>query len=124
MATKNLALRNQMAGDFGALFNSGNLIIRDSGNTVLVTFPLHTTAFDAASAGTIQANALSLTEVAATATGTADNAVLESSDSSLQITELTVGTSAAQVLLSNLSISDGQLVSLTQLNWTEPESVI
>ena len=123
MATKNTALRNAMADDFGTLFNSGSIIIRDSSNATLVTFSLHTTAFDAAAEGVIEAAAASLVEATATGTGTADNAILQSSDSSMQVTGLTVGTSAAQVLLSDLAIEAGQAVTLTQFSWTEGATV-
>ena len=123
MATKNTALRNAMADDFGTLFNSGSIIIRDSSNATLVTFSLHTTAFDAAAEGVIEAAAASLVEATATGTGTADNAILQSSDSSMQVTGLTVGTSAAQVLLSDLAIETGQAVTLTQFSWTEGATV-
>lgn len=123
MATKNTALRNAMADDFGTLFNSGSIIIRDSSNATLVTFSLHTTAFDAAAEGVIEAAAASLAEATATGTGTADNAILQSSDSSMQVTGLTVGTSAAQVLLSDLAIETDQAVTLTQFSWTEGATV-
>ena len=123
MATKNTALRNAMADDFGTLFNSGSIIIRDSSNATLVTFSLHTTAFDAAAEGVIEAAAASLAEATATGTGTAHNAILQSSDSLLQVTGLTVGTAAAQVLLSNLAIETDQAVTLTQFSWTEGATV-
>lgn len=124
MATKNTALRNAIADATGALFNSGNIIIRDSANNVLVTFPLHSTAFNAASTGLLTAHTSSLTQQAATGDGTADHAVFESSDSSLQVTGLTVGTSAAQVLISDLAITTGQLITLTQANWNETAGVV
>ena len=51
MATKNTTLRNKMADDFGLLWNSGTLVIKTSGGTVLATFTLGADAFAAASAG-------------------------------------------------------------------------
>jgi len=122
MATKNTALRNQMADDFGALWNSGTLVIKDSGGTILVTFDLAATAFGSAAVGTISATATPLTASAA-ATGTADNAELVSVGDTHTIIGLTVALTAAQVNLDNLSINVGQTVNLTSFSWTESASV-
>ena len=122
MATKNAALRNQMADDFGALWDVGTLVIRDASNNVLVTFNLGATAFGNASAGAIAASGTPLSSIA-TGTGTADNAILSSTEGTYQITDLSVGLSAAQVILDNLSINSGQTVNLTSFTWTESETV-
>lgn len=122
MATKNAALRNQMADDFGALWGAGTLVIRDASNNVLVTFNLGATAFGNASDGMIAATGTPLSSTA-TGTGTADNAILSSTEGTYQITALSVGLSAAQVILDNLSINSGQTVNLTSFTWTESETV-
>lgn len=119
-ATKNTSLRNKMADNFGSLFNSGTIEIRASDETVLVTFPLHTTAFQASANGTIQAHASSLTTQAASAGGTAHHAVLKSSDTLDQLENLTVGVSTAHVIINNTSIAQGQDVTLLAIGWTEP----
>lgn len=121
MATKNAALRNKMSEDFGVLFNGGKLIIRDS-STVLIEFTLGTPAFGSATAGTIGLNGLPMSEDGIGA-GTADNAILESSDSTYQLTGLTVGTSGTNVVISNTAISIGQTINLITLNWTEAETI-
>ena len=123
MATKNEALRNKMAEDFGALWNNGTLVIRNSSNGVLVTFTLGATAFGSATAGKIAANGVPISAVAS-ATGTAHNAVLTSSGGGTYVLSgLTVGTSSADVILSSLSINENQTVNLTKLEWTEAEGI-
>lgn len=121
MATKNAALRNKQADDFGALWNSGTLVIKNSGGTTLVTFTLGADAFGDASSGKIAANGVPLTATGAS-NGTADNAQLISNGNTYQITGLTVGLSAAQVILDNLSIASGQTVNLTKLEYTITET--
>ena len=123
MATKNAALRNIMAGDFGTLFNGGTLKIRNSANTVLATFTLDATAFGAASNGTIGAAGLPK-QVQAAAAGTAHNAILESSGGATYVlSALTVGTSGTNVIIDNTVIELGQNVNLTSFNWTEAEAI-
>ena len=112
-----------MAEDFGALFNSGTLKIRNSGNTVLVTFSLGATAFGSATDGKISANGLPITATAG-ADGTADNAILESSGGATYVLSgLTVDTTGSNVTIDNTSITDGQTVRLTQLDWTESAGI-
>ena len=123
MATKNAALRNKMATDFGTLFNGGTPVIRNSSNDVLVTFTLSATAFGAASNGKISAADLPK-EVTASAGGTAHNAVLTSSGGGTYVLSgLTVGTTASNVIIDNTSITSGQTVRLTQFDWTESEGI-
>jgi len=123
MATKNAALRDKMANDFAALWNSGSLEIQESDNTVLVSFTLGADAFGDASTGAVAASGVPIAGTAA-ATGTADHAVLKSTGAgTYQITALTVGTSGAQVNIDNLSINSGQTVNLTAFTWTESATV-
>ena len=120
MATKNTALRNAMANAFGALFNSGSLTIYNSADAILVTFMLGATAFNAAAVGTIEAHADTLGPENAVATGTASYAVLLSSDTTIELGDLTVGTTSSfDVVISSTSISSGQPIDLIQLDWTE-----
>ncbi len=123
MATKNSALRNKMAEDFGALFNSGKLIIKDSGGNTLATFSFSAAAFGAAASGKIE---LADTPISATAsgTGTAATADMESSTGTYKLTGLTVGTSAAHVIIDNTSIASGQTVNLNALDWTEDDEIV
>ena len=119
MATKNTALRNKMAQDFGALWNNGTLVIKTSGGTTtLATFTLGSTAFGAPSTGKIAANGVPISATGAN-NGTAAVAELVSNTGTYMITDLTVGTSAANVIIDNTSIVSGQTVNLTKLEWTE-----
>lgn len=124
MATKNLALRNKMADDFAALFNSGTIEIQDSEGAVLVEFPLHSTAFQAASDGSIAAHASSLTTQEAGAAGTAAKAAIKSSGGTYEISDLTVGTSNAMVIINNVSIALGQDVALLSISYTETANIV
>ena len=123
MATKNTALRNKMADDFGALFNSGSLEILTSADAVLVSFDLEATAFGAATTGKISAAGTPITATAG-ASGTAAKASLKSSDGTTYLlTDLTVGTSGANVIIDNTSIENGQTVNLNQFDWTESAGI-
>lgn len=122
MATKNAALRNKMADDFAALWNTGTLQILD-GVTVLATFTLSATAFAAAALGKVSAEDLPKSVAAGGTPGTADNAILTSTGAGTYVLSgLTVGTSAADVIIDNTSIAAGQTVNLTKLEWTESET--
>lgn len=118
MATKNTTLRNKMADDFAALWNNGTLTITTSGGTVLATFTLGADAFANATTGKIAANGVPISATGSS-TGTAALANLYSSGSTYTITGLTVGTSGTNVIIDNTSITSGQTVNLTKLEWTE-----
>lgn len=122
MATKNATLRNKMATDFAALWDEATLVIKDSGNVTLVTFEFGDPAFGSASNGAVSLAGLPISATAA-ATGTAAKAELISDGGTYTITDLTVGLSASQVILDNLSINSGQTVNLTAFSWTESASV-
>ena len=100
MATKNTTLRNKMADDFAALWNSGTLVIKTSGGTALATFTLGADAFANASVGKIAANGVPISATGAS-TGTAALADLLSSGSTYTITGLTVGTTGTNVIKDN-----------------------
>lgn len=122
MATKNATLRNKMATDFAALWDEATLVIKDSNDVTLVTFEFGSPAFGSASNGTVSLTGLPISATAA-ATGTAAKAELISDGETYTITDLTVGLSASQVILDNLSINSGQTVNLTAFSWTESASV-
>lgn len=92
---------------------AGKLKIRDSGNVVLATLTL------ADPCGTVSGDTLTfdfdpdITDASADATGTAANAIITDSDDTTVISGLTVGTSAADIILVNLSIAATQPVTLT-----------
>ena len=54
-----------------------------------------------------------LTDTSANATGTAAEARIKDSDGVIIVSGLTVGTSAADIILDSVSISAGQVVTLT-----------
>lgn len=122
MATKNGLLRNKMAEDFGTLFSGGTLKIRNSANVVLCSFPLQTPAFDSPSAGKIALAGVPI-QVAAIASGTAHNAILESAGEIYVLSGLTVATSGANVIVDNVVIAEAQIINLTKFEWTEAETI-
>lgn len=91
---------------------AGKLKIRNSSNTVLVTFTL------ADPCGTATSGVLTFDvdpDIAATAsvTGTAANAIITDSADTTVVSGLTVGTSGTDVIIDNTSITSGQTVTLT-----------
>lgn len=116
MATKNAALRDKIADDFGALWNSGSLVIK-AGGTTLATFTLNADAFADAASGAVSLNGLPKS-VAAAASGIADTAEFVSNGSTYTLTGLTVGESGTQVVLDNTDINSGQTVTLNSFTYT------
>jgi hypothetical protein len=90
---------------------NGTLEILTSGDVLLATFGLDATA------GTVTADVWTLEfdadTVAAGAAGTAAKAQIKDSGGTARITGLTVGTSAADVIVSNTNIANGQDVIMT-----------
>lgn len=88
----------------------GKLVIRDSGNNPLVTI-----LFDDP-CGTVSGGVLTFSglpnSATASATGTADNAIITDSTDATLISGLTVGTAATDVIIDNTSINSGQTVNL------------
>jgi hypothetical protein len=79
--------------------------------TTLATFTLNSPAAAAAASGVLTFSGFPKT-VAASATGTAAAARIRKSDNTDCITGLTVGTSAADIILDSTSITSGQNVTL------------
>ena len=122
MAPPHATLRNTLSPDFAALWASATLVIKARFAVTLVTFEFGDPAFGSASNGTVSLTGLPISAIAA-ATGTAAKAELISDGGTYTITDLTVGLSASQVILDNLSINSGQTVNLTAFSWTESASV-
>lgn len=97
------ATRDEVAG--------GTIEIRDSTDAVLVVYDLTTEG------GTVTGDTWSVgvdaSGVAATASGTADHAVIKDATDAIQITGLDVGISesGAIVIIDSLSISEGQTIT-------------
>jgi hypothetical protein len=114
MSTLSTAARNAACNaavdlvDAGA--GAGNLIIRTSGGTTLVSFTLDDPAFGNAATGVATAAGFPKTATAS-ASGTADNYQIRDSDNNVIISG-TVGTSGTDIVLDNTSINNGQDVEL------------
>lgn len=117
---KNTVLRNALADVVGDDMDSGTLKIFTSADVELVEFALPAAAFPAASTGVITLASVPI-EATASAAGTAAKATL--AGTLYNITELTVGTSSAHVVIDNAVIASGQIVNLNSLTWTESAGV-
>ena len=89
----------------------GDLQILTSADAVLVTFDL--TVAGGSVTGDTWTLAFDASTVAAGAPGTAAKARIRNSGGTAGITELTVGTAAADIILDNTSIANGQNVTLS-----------
>jgi hypothetical protein len=113
-AVKNARL-NAVANEIG---NSGKLEIGTSGMAaVLATFTLNSPAAGSASSGVLTLSGFPKT-VAASSSGTAAAARIRKSDNTDVITGLTVGTSAADIILDSTSITSGQNVTINSATIT------
>lgn len=97
---------------------SGKLEIGTSAMAaILATITLNSTAAAAASGGVLTFSGFPKT-VAASATGTAAAGRVRKSDNTDIITGLTVGTSAADIILDSTSITSGQNVTINSATLT------
>lgn len=115
----NLSTRNELAAAFGALFNSGTLEIRTAANAVLGTITLPNPAFAAPSAGAVAKSGT--WSVTASASGTAAKAVFISADTN-ETAEVTVGTSAAELIINSVGIVAGGTIVVNTYTYTVPAS--
>jgi len=110
--TYNAAVKTSRMTAVMTYFSNGTIEILTAADALLVTFGL------GAPAGSVTGAVWTLTPldagtVAATGTGTAAKAQIKNSGGSAHITGLTVGTSASDVILDNLSIATSQNVTLS-----------
>lgn len=113
----NTNTRNALATAFGALFNSGTIEIRTSANAVLATISLPASPFSAASSGAI--SRLGTWSATASASGVAAKAVFIGGANQA---EVSVGESAAQLIINNVNIVAGGTVTVTGFTYTVPAS--
>jgi len=125
-----LTLRNTMLDTVNAAIGaSGFLRIYDGGQPAtvdtalgaqvkLAELALSATAFAAAAAGTIAANAIS-DDLSADATGTATWATLVTA-AGVRVLDLSVGTSGADINLNSVAIQAGAKVSITAYSVSIP----
>jgi hypothetical protein len=123
---------NAQANALAPLLNSGYIRIYEGAQpdsaddaitdqVLLAELRFAATAFPAAVAGVLTANAI-VADAAANATGEAEFARLLKSNGSSPIADGTVGTSDANILLSTTSITVGTAVSIAALVITVPQS--
>ncbi len=115
----NTNTRNELAAAFGALFAGGTLEIRTAANAVLATIALPNPAFAAPSNGSISRTGT--WSATASASGTAARAVFISADTN-ETAEVSVGTSAAELIINSTSIIQGGTVSVNTYTYTQPAS--
>lgn len=111
--THNAALLNALATDFGNKFNSGTLEIRTAADAVLATITLPASAFTAASGGSISRNGT--WSATASASGVAAKAVFISGSNQSTVT---VGESAAEMIINDVDIVSGGTVTVTSFTYT------
>jgi hypothetical protein len=109
--TYNVAVKTDRMTATRDYFAGGTLEIQDSGGDPLAVFTLTGTG------GTIATDTWTLaftsSTVAAGAAGTASQAVIKTSGGNAHLTGLTVGLSASDIIIDNMSINSGQNVNLT-----------
>lgn len=112
-----------------ALANSGNISIYSgtqpvnantalSGNTLLVSLVLSATAFANAVSGVATAN--TITSASASVSGIASWFRIYESDGVTAVCDGSVGTSAADCILSTTTLVFDELVSVTSMTYTDP----
>jgi hypothetical protein len=111
--THNNATLNALATAFGNLYNGGTLEIRTAANAVLATITLPATAFGSPSAGAISRNGT--WSATATASGVAAKAVFISGTNQ---TEVTVGASGTELIINNVDVVSGGIVTVTAYTYT------
>ena len=132
MAFITTANRNRAADAVTARANNGSLRIYGGtvptdanaalgAATLLAVLPLSATAFAAAVNGVATANAITA-DSSADATGTATFFRVLESDGTTPVFQGTVGTSGAELNLSNTSVVAGGNVSVTSMTYTQAAS--
>lgn len=122
--------RNAMLDAIKAHFDSGKIRIYSgtrptdadtalSGNTLLAELTFGATAFPSSSAGVLTANAIT-SDSSADATGTASFCRVFKSDGTTALCDLSVGTSATEVVLNTVSIVAAAVVSCSSFTITNP----
>jgi hypothetical protein len=112
------ATRNAILEVFDAV-NGGTLRFHTAAHGQIASLALAATAFGAPSSGTI--TAATITSDTNTSAGTIDHADLYTSGGTLYAT-LSVGTSGTEIILSGLTFSSGDTLSMSSLTITMPAS--
>jgi hypothetical protein len=117
------AARNAAVNAVTALLDSGVLVFEDSTDTEVATCTFGSTAFDPAGSGSAEAAAI--TNDSDATGGTVDHCMLRSSPAPLgtaDIMELTCGLTGTDLTLTSLTITTGDIVSVTSLTLAQPAS--
>jgi len=121
---KNLVLEdgavNVEADALAVLCNNGYIRIKTAADLLLAELRFAATAFPAAAAGVLTANAITDEDSAPNA-GTASKYEAYKSDGSTKLWTGTVGTADADLILNSVAISAGAVVSITSLEHTVPK---
>lgn len=116
------ALRNILADAIDTEINTGagtaTLIFETSGDVEVATIDLQNPAFGAAAAGVITLAGVTLSDTSATG-GTTVQASIEDRDGTKQL-EMTVGTSATEIIISSTVVAATDQVDVTALTLTVP----
>lgn len=114
--------RNSQRDNFAGLFDGGKIQVLTSTDTILYEFTLGTPGLTANGDGVATVAGLPL-DATASASGTAAKAHLYNSAETHGIENLTVGTSAAHVIIDNTSVESGQTGNLTAASFTMPAGI-
>ena len=110
--------RNAMIAALGTLHNSGTFVLETSGGVEIATLTFAASAFGAPATGVITAAAITA-DTSATG-GTVGRA--RTFTGATPIATLTVGLSAAEVIMASLTVPVGATVNVTSLTMTQPAS--
>jgi len=117
-------LRNVLADAIDAEINTGagtaTLLFETSADAEVATINLQNPAFGAAATGVITLQGVPLSDTSATG-GTVAQASIYDRDSTKQL-EMTVGTSATEIIISSTSVAATDQVDLNSLTITVPAS--
>lgn len=114
--------RNSLRDDFAGLFDGGKIQVLTAGDVLLYEFTLGTPGLTSSGDGIAIVAGLPLSDEAV-GTGTAAKAHLYNAAETHGIEDLTVGTSAAHVIIDNTSVETGQTGNLTAASFTMPAAI-
>lgn len=120
MASFSTPLRNARADLITSTLGSGcKLKVYDASNVLLATWIWSGNLAGSASSGVLTFNTPIITGVTIAATGTASYGVLTKTDDAVVVSNLSVGTSSAAIVLTTLSLVNGGLATFVSGSYTE-----
>jgi len=112
------AMRNALANAFDDAVSAGYLQLETSSDVEVATFTFQDPAFGAAATGVITLAGVPISDSSATGGVVAQGSIYDGADTKLA--EATAGTSAADIIMSSLTVGAGETVNLTALTVTVP----